>query len=99
MVGHNSFSFDCSMCGGQTVSLEFCARAKSVALHAAGPVFLHLLRRGHFQWTHDAETDPLRVREAPNAFGQLRILHFPRPIRTAARSAATHARLVIPGTA
>src|ERR1019366_7976786 len=48
---------------------------------------------------HEAKADKLRVREIPDALGQLRVLPLPGAVRTAPHVAATHPGLIIPGAA
>src|SRR2546430_3340064 len=70
-----------------------------VFLHAAVPVFGHLLRRRHLQRPNDAEAEELRVGMIPDALGQLRVLHLPRFVGRPPRGAAKLLRRVIPRAA
>src|ERR1044071_575648 len=48
-----------------------------ITFDATAPVFLPLFGRRDFERPDDAEADPLGIRVVPDAFWQLRILHFP----------------------
>ena len=59
--------------------------AASFFLHATVPELLHVLFRGRFQRTHDAEAEELRVGVVPDALRELRVLDFPVRVRGAPR--------------
>src|SRR6185369_17629867 len=69
-----------------------------VVFDAVGPVFGQLFGRRHFERTNNAEAEELRVRVVPDAFGELRVLHFPGGAGSASGRAAQTGGIIIPGT-
>src|SRR2546423_11062471 len=70
-----------------------------VMLDAVIPEAVHLVRGGNFGGAHQAEAEPLRIGEVPDALGQLRVLLLPIGVGPDACGAGDGGSRVVPGAA
>src|SRR5471030_2768053 len=70
-----------------------------IVFQAAVPIQIHLRNTGDLRLTNQAETQPLGVRQVPDALRQLRVLLLPGRVGGNPRGAAQHVSRVVPPSA
>lgn len=75
--GFDAFKFRRGKQGGREQDCGEQHRGLVFFFDAVVPVAKHFFGGGKFQGADEAEAEPLRVGVVPDAFGKLRVLHFP----------------------